>query len=145
MSCSRHHKQTHPFLSFMAVYETRTPSALIERLETSTNLVIACYCAAWCDTCNSYRPDFNSLSDQWPAHTFVWIDIEEDPHLLDDHDVDDFPTILIQNPKGNVFFGAQLPYISHLERLIRSVEDANAPLVHGPGPLAGLLKQGRDV
>jgi len=124
----------------MTVLDTRNITALRSRLDSAPGLVITCYCAAWCDTCRSYQDDFNALSEKWPQHTFIWIDIEDSPQLLDDHDVEDFPTILIQSERGNLFFGTQLPYISHLERLIRSVEGADAPVTpEGPRPLAQLL------
>lgn len=124
----------------MTVFDTRNESALRQQLDTGAGLIIACYCAAWCDTCRDYQPEFNALSEQWPQHTFVWIDIEDDPHLLDDHDVEDFPTILIQGQEGNLFFGEQLPYISHLDRLVRSVASGKAPVTaQGPGPLRALL------
>lgn len=124
----------------MTVFDTHNTATLRQQLEQHTGLVIACYCAAWCDTCAAYQPEFTSLSKQWPQHTFVWVDIEDDPHLLDDHDVDNFPTILIQSAKGNLFFGEQLPYISHLDRLIKSVQHDDAPVVDaGPRALADLL------
>ncbi|MGB6106199.1 MAG: thioredoxin family protein [Pusillimonas sp.] len=114
--------------------------ALAAQLRRQEGLVIVCYCAAWCDTCTEYRPDFNALAGRWPAHTFVWVDIEENPELLEDEDVENFPTLLIQNPRGNLFFGTLLPYISHLERLIERLDD-NAPLLEqGPGQLRDLLK-----
>lgn len=126
----------------MTVFDTQNTSALLDRLDQRTGLLVACYCAAWCDTCRDYQPEFSALSAQWPQHTFVWIDIEDDPHLLDDIDVDDFPTILIQSPRGNLFFGEQLPYISHLDRLIKSAEHADAPVsAHGPRALRQLLNR----
>src|SRR5690554_3665085 len=124
----------------MTVFNTQNTTTLRQQLEQHAGLVIACYCAAWCDTCSAYQPDFTSLSERWPQHTFIWVDIEDDPHLLDDHDVDDFPTILIQSAEGNLFFGEQLPYISHLDRLIKSVQHAEAPVVDtGPRALVDLL------
>lgn len=101
----------------------------------SPALLIACYCAAWCDTCRSYQTDFNALAGRWPQHRFVWIDIEEHPELLDDHDVENFPTILIQNERGTVFFGVQLPYVSHLERLIGTLGDRSPLVDSAPGLL----------
>lgn len=124
----------------MTVFDTRNTPALLHQLEQHKGLLIACYCAAWCDTCRDYQLEFAQLSKQWPQHTFVWIDIEDDPHLLDDYDVDDFPTILIQGSKGNLFFGEQLPYISHLDRLIKSVQSDDAAItVQGPQALRNLL------
>ncbi len=126
----------------MTLFDTRNKPALQHQLQQHSGLLIACYCAAWCDTCRDYQSEFSTLSTQWPQHTFVWIDIEDDPHLLDDHDVDNFPTILIQSDKGNLFFGEQLPYISHLDRLIDSVQQADSETVdHGPKPLQDLLNK----
>lgn len=126
----------------MTVFDTRNPEALRRQLARTDSLLIACYCAAWCDTCRDYQPQFSELSEQWPQHTFVWIDIEDDPELLDDHDIENFPTILIQSDKGNLFFGEQLPYISHLDRLIQSAEQADAPIADtGPRAMTALLDQ----
>ncbi len=113
--------------------------ALRARLEQAQGMVIACYCAAWCDTCAQYRPGFEALARQWPRHTFVWVDIEESPELLDDEDVENFPTVLIQNARGNLFYGTLLPYISHLERLISHMDDATPVVNSGPALLQTLL------
>lgn len=126
----------------MPVFDTRDPDTLRQQLALNKGLIVACYCAAWCDTCRDYQSEFSALSEKWPQHTFVWVDIEDDPELLDEHDVEDFPTILIQGSKGNLFFGEQLPYISHLDRLIRSAEQGNAPVVsQGPRAMTLLLDQ----
>lgn len=124
----------------MTVFNTLDMTALREQLDRQTGLIIACYCAAWCDTCSGYQTEFNDLSRQWPQHTFIWIDIEDDPHLLDNHDVDNFPTILVQSDQGNFFFGEQLPYISHLARLITHIEQGGMPVTdHGPQSLRILV------
>lgn len=126
----------------MSVFDTRNTEELRRQLDRTDGLLVACYCAAWCDTCRDYQPEFNALSEKWPQHTFVWVDIEDDPELLDDHDVENFPTILIQSRKGNLFFGEQLPYISHLDRLIQSAGQDNAAVVgNGPRALSALLDQ----
>lgn len=108
---------------------------LLARLEAGNGLLVACYCAQWCRSCADYRPDFDALAARWPQHTFAWIDIEENPELLDDDDVENFPTILLQGPQGNVFFGAMLPHVSHLERLIERYDEKTPALRQGPGPL----------
>ena len=78
------------------------------------------------------------LSEQYPQHCFLWIDIEDDPDLLDDFDVENFPTLLIQKDEKNYFFGTMLPHISHLERLIQRIQ-ADDRSVEGPANLAELL------
>lgn len=120
----------------MTVFNPRTDlPALRERLATHTGLRIACYCAAWCDTCSEYRPAFEALAARMPEALFVWIDIEDDPEWLGDEDVENFPTLLLQDHEGTRFWGTQLPHIQHLERLIRSAA-AMPPSDAGPGDLA---------
>ncbi|MDY3330411.1 MAG: thioredoxin family protein [Pelistega sp.] len=119
-------------------------AALQSQLSTRTGLTIACYCAEWCGTCKGYRTDFANLSEKFPQHLFVWIDIEDNPELLDDIDVENFPTILIQQKEHNHFFGTMLPHIQHLERIILATEDNIAQnkspsLVEGPASLSSLI------
>ncbi|MDS1140734.1 thioredoxin family protein [Pusillimonas sp. SM2304] len=124
----------------MPVFEPQydTP-ALAAQLGRHDGLTIACYCAAWCDTCTEYRPHFNALAEKWPECTFVWVDIEENPELLGDEDVENFPTLLIQGRQGNLFFGTLLPHIAHLDRLIERADQRSPVLAQGPGPLLTLL------
>lgn len=112
---------------------------LAQRLASHHGLVVACYCAAWCDTCGGYRPGFEALAKRNPDHVFVWIDIEENEALLDDEEVENFPTLLVQSPSGNLFFGPMLPYAEHLERLLQSLETGQAATQQGPGPLKELV------
>lgn len=126
----------------MSVFDSHTDlPALQRRLDAHSGLLVACYCAAWCDTCTQYRPPFEALAERLTDCTFIWIDIEESPELLGDEDVENFPTVLLQDGRGTLFFGTQLPHIGHLERLIQSVRDpARAALVGGPGNLRELVR-----
>ncbi|MBV6273048.1 thioredoxin family protein [Alcaligenaceae bacterium CGII-47] len=115
--------------------------ALAQRLDTHTGLLVVCYCAAWCDTCTQYQQPFEALSERLGDSTFIWIDIEECPELLGDEDIENFPTILLQDHRGTLFFGAQLPHIQHLERLIQSIRDpARTTISGGPGDLRALMR-----
>lgn len=51
---------------------------------------------------------------------FVWIDIEDQADLVEEFDVENFPTILIQHNDMTLFAGTMLPEISLLDRLIHS-------------------------
>ena len=51
--------------------------------------LVACYCAAWCDTCTQYRGKFEALALARPDVAFAWIDIEEHPEYLGDEDDED--------------------------------------------------------
>jgi thiol-disulfide isomerase/thioredoxin len=116
-----------------------TPT-LLQKLDTTTGLVVACYCAEWCETCRDYRTPFQALADRWPQHVFVWIDIEECEHLLDEEEVENFPTLLLQGSQGNLFFGPMVPYVEQLEKLIERSTSLVAGQAGGPGPLRNLLK-----
>lgn len=104
-----------------------TPSSPELRLALAREdiTVVACFCAAWCDTCSEYRPKFEALAaTQHPEAVFVWIDIEEHPELLGDEDVENFPTIAIERSGQWLFYGVMLPHIHQLERLIQSLTPA---------------------
>jgi len=113
--------------------------ALARRLSSHEGIVVACYCAQWCDTCRQYRDGFESLARRWPQHVFMWVDIEENEALLDDEEVEDFPTLLVQSARGNLFFGPMLPHPEHLERLLKGLDAASPAPGKGPGPLGRLV------
>lgn len=119
---------------------TQNADYIISELARTEGLTIACYCAQWCGTCSTYRADLTQLSERYPQHRFIWIDIEDDPDLLDDFDVENFPTLLIQKNDKNYFFGTMLPHISHLERLIERIQPDDRT-VEGPSNLSTLLSQ----
>jgi thioredoxin 1 len=82
--------------------------------------IVACLCAAWCDVCTRFRPDFDELAAQHPDKRFVWIDIEDQADIVGDIDVDNFPTLLIQQADTVAFFGTVLPDASQANRLLRA-------------------------
>jgi len=91
--------------------------------------VIACLCAAWCDTCRSYRSSFEQLAARHPDKRFVWIDIEDQADFIGDIDVENFPTLLMQRGDTVAFFGTVLPEIKLADRLIEAqVEKSDAEL-----------------
>lgn len=80
--------------------------------------VIACLCAAWCDTCRGYRSTFDELASRHPEKRFVWIDIEDQADVVGDINVENFPTLLIQRGDTVAFFGTVLPDTKLADRLI---------------------------
>lgn len=108
-------------------------------LQESEAVIVACYCAAWCNTCGAYQASFNELAAQYPHHHFVWVDVEENEALLGDEDVENFPTLLIQNKKGTLFFGPLLPHIEHLQRLLDHVDEMPVQSSVGPGEFKALV------
>jgi len=102
--------------------------------------LIACFCAAWCDTCAQYRPKLAALAESQPERVYAWVDIEDHPDLLGDEDVENFPTLLVQCGSRVLFYGPMLPHIGHLERLLDSLT-ADSPAVETQLPdLAALLR-----
>lgn len=96
--------------------------------------LVACLCAAWCDTCQSYRQQFDALAAQHPDKCFAWIDIEDQADLVDAVDIENFPTILIQHRDTAVFFGTMLPDVTQLNRLLNSF---TSTLTEDDGPEGG--------
>jgi thioredoxin 1 len=104
------------------VYLPDTDAGLIaETLSRPGSLLVACLCAEWCGTCREYLPRFADLAAALPQHAFVWVDVETHPELLDDDDIEDFPTLLIQDATRTRFYGPMLPHIGHLERMIEAI------------------------
>ena len=87
--------------------------------------LVACLCAAWCRTCDEYRPTFAAAARAHPDMRFAWIDIEDHSDALGPLalDVDDFPTVLIARGAALRFLGPLLP---HRDTLLRTVEAARA-------------------
>jgi thioredoxin 1 len=82
--------------------------------------IVACLCAQWCGTCESYRATFEALAARHPDKTFVWIDIEDHADVVGDLDVENFPTLLIQHHELVAFFGTMLPDGGLAHRLVQS-------------------------
>lgn len=80
---------------------------------------VACLCADWCDTCRDYQDAFRQLSAKFPQAAFAWVDIEDEAERVDDYDVENFPTLLIQRGELVLFVGVvPPPYAKHAERLV---------------------------
>ncbi len=92
--------------------------------------VVACLCAAWCDVCNAYRPDFDKLASEHPDKQFVWIDIEDQADVVGDFDVENFPTLLIQLGNVVAFYGTVLPDTRIADRLLMAQVQKSADELH---------------
>lgn len=91
---------------------------IAERLRDPATLLVACLCAEWCGTCREYREAFDRLANAHPEACLVWIDIETHADLLDELDVENFPTILIEDANAARFFGTVLPHAAIVERML---------------------------
>ena len=90
-------------------------------------ITVICLCAAWCRTCEAYRPVFDRVTGSAPALTAHWLDIEDEADQLGDLDIDTFPTLLIARAHEPLFYGPMLPHAAALEQLIDRLSDAVAP------------------
>jgi thioredoxin 1 len=95
-------------------------------MNESAEFLVVCLCAAWCGTCREYQPGFAALAAQFPQARFVWVDIEDDADWAGDHDIENFPTVLIQRDASVLFYGTLLPHLSHLQRLLASLAAMSA-------------------
>ncbi len=96
------------------------------------SLRVACLCADWCGTCRDYRVLFEGLQSDFAGRAdFVWVDIEDQAALMGGVDVQDFPTLLIAQGRGQGaevrFFGPVPPHRQALRQLIEHA--LIAPLV----------------
>lgn len=84
------------------------------------DLRVVCLCAGWCGVCRDYRAAFDAAAaEAGTAATFAWIDIEDDAELVDDLDVENFPTLLIARGAQALFFGTITPQPGTLARLVQ--------------------------
>jgi thiol-disulfide isomerase/thioredoxin len=104
---------------------------IAERVTDSDTLLVACLCAPWCGTCRDYQAEFDRLAEAHPEICFVWIDIETHADRFDDLDVENFPTLLIEDGVTTRFFGTVLPHIAIAERLLSDLT-ALPPAVGAP-------------
>jgi thiol-disulfide isomerase/thioredoxin len=81
---------------------------------------VACLCAAWCRVCDGYREDFAQLRQHFPDARFVWVDVEDDAELVDDLEVETFPTLLIGQQERLCFIGPVLPQAGAALRLVQA-------------------------
>lgn len=83
--------------------------------------LVACLCADWCDTCRQYQAPFTALAAAYPQAAFAWVDVEDEAERVDEFEVENFPTLLIQRGDLVLFYGALPPYIGQAERLLNEL------------------------
>ena len=101
--------------------------------ETPPRLLVACFCAAWCRTCDDYVRVLDALKVQYAGQVdFAWIDIENQSDVLDNIDVENFPTLLMSDAQHVYFWGTVLPHTATASRLIDRVLSGDIRAIHAP-------------
>lgn len=91
-----------------------------ENIDEPAAWLVACFCAAWCRTCDEYRVTFDALAGEFERQMrFVWVDIEDDEQVLGGVDVVDFPTLLIAHGDRIHFYGPVTPHPQTARQLVQ--------------------------
>ena len=96
-------------------------------------LFVACLCAAWCRTCEDYRATFDALRAEF--HTSIewaWVDIEDKADLLDEVDIETFPTLLISADDVLLFLGPVLPSPHSARQVVQRALDGKLGALRNP-------------
>ena len=88
-------------------------------------LRVVCLCAEWCSACRAWRPDWDALAARHPQHRWQWLDIEDEPDLMDavGLDIETFPTVLVAHEGRALFLGLFHVFL-HLLGLFHQPGDA---------------------
>jgi thioredoxin 1 len=106
----------------------RPPDPLSTHAGGEPALHVVCLCAAWCGVCRDYRATFDAAASAFGARAaFRTIDIEDEADLLDDLEVENFPTLLITRGAQVLFFGTVTPQPATLSRLVEQALAGGLP------------------
>lgn len=87
---------------------------------TPDTWTVACLCAAWCDVCQEFRERFAEIATKHPDKLMLWIDVEDEADIVGDFEVENFPTLLIQQGERVAFYGPIEPDTGSTDRLIKA-------------------------
>lgn len=73
---------------------------------------------------------FAALRAAHPGLRFVWVDIEDDAELVDELEVETFPTLLIGVGRELRFIGPVLPQLAPAQRLLTEPGALRTPAPH---------------
>ncbi|HET9643023.1 MAG TPA: thioredoxin family protein [Burkholderiaceae bacterium] len=96
-------------------------------MTSNAPLLVACFCAGWCQLCGSYRTTFQAAAERHPRHRFLFVDIEDQADLVHAIDVENFPTLLMAAGDQLRFLGVLTPQAETLERILRAAEADELP------------------
>lgn len=118
---------------------TAAPSGALAPAAQSHGALVICLCAQWCGVCRDYRATFEQLAADFAGTRFIWLDVEDQAELVDDLEVENFPTLLLAAAGQPVFFGPITPHADTLRRLLQSHVIGVAPRPLADPQLAKLV------
>src|SRR5262245_40864127 len=102
------------------MYHWQLSSCVAINLSKASEFLVVCLCAAWCGTCRDYETGFRELAEKYPDADFIWVDIEDENTGVEDWDIENFPTLLIQRKQMVLFYGPMLPHHRILQQALES-------------------------
>ena len=106
--------------------------------EHGSGLLVVCFCAAWCDTCDGVRAALERIAARDAANMYVWLDIEDDAALVGDIEIENFPTLAVYRGGKPLFFGVSPPQEGVIARTLAAFGSADAKSAEVPAAVAEL-------
>lgn len=107
-------------------------------------LLVVCLCAQWCGVCREYRATFDTVAAAHPGVRFEWMDVEDEADVIDNVDIDNFPTLLIGSGTEPRFFGTVMPPRATLHRLVQAQAQAERGAADLPDEVGALWARVRS-
>jgi len=101
-------------------------------------LLVVCFCAAWCDTCDGVRAALQRIAAADPTAEYVWLDIEDDAALVGDIEIENFPTLAVYRDGEPVFFGVSPPQEGVIRRTLGAFASGDASRAEVPNAVSRL-------
>src|SRR5215470_15962019 len=102
------------------------------------SLIVVCLCAAWCDTCTSFRASYERIAEARPRELFIWLDVEDDSAICGDIDIENFPTLAVYRGERLLHYGVSLPQEGSVARLIDELATRTSSVADAPRPVLDL-------
>ena len=100
--------------------------------EQGSGLLVVCFCAAWCDTCDSVRAALQRIAARDTESTYIWLDIEDDAALVGDIEIENFPTLAVYRGRRPLFFGVSPPQEGVIARTLGAFASDDARVIEVP-------------
>ena len=104
----------------------------------SSGLLVVCFCAAWCDTCDGVRAALQRIAARDTTNTYLWLDIEDDAALVGEIEIENFPTLAVYREGTALFFGVSPPQEGVIARTLTALASSEASATRVPDSVARL-------